>query len=419
MARRRARVLGMIMAGGKGERLHPLTRERSKPSVPFGARYRIIDFVLSNFVNSEMPSLYVLVQYKSQSLIEHLRLSWRTSGMLPDYFVTVVPPQMRFGPAWYRGTADAVLQNLNVVEDFNADVVAIFGADHIYRMNVTNMIEFHEVKRAHVTVAAIPVPKAQASEFGVIEAAPDGRIIGFHEKSANPPTIPGDPTRCYASMGNYVFSTRSLLRELYDDAANPASSHDFGRDILPSLVGRAEIFAYDFQTNKIPGEPAGASAYWRDVGTIDAYYEANIDLRAVSPALNLYNREWPLRTVSYPEAPAKFTFDDEDRRGQAIDTVVSSACILSGGTVRNSVLFRGVRVHSGALVEDSVILDNCDIGRRAKIRRAILDKNVRIPAGAEIGYDRENDRRYHHVTESGIVVVAGNRSSVDVSTLFV
>ena len=262
--------------------------------------------------------------------------------MLKNQFIIPVPAQMRTPEeTWYQGTADAIYQNINLIEQADPHVVAIFGADHIYRMNVTNMIEFHEVKRAHVTVAAIPVPRSQASEFGVIEAAPDGRIIGFHEKSQNPPTIPGDPSRCYASMGNYVFSTRSLLRELYDDAANPASSHDFGRDILPSLVGRAEIFAYDFQTNKIPGEPDGASAYWRDVGTIDAYYEANIDLRAVSPALNLYNREWPLRTVSYPDAPAKFTFDDEDRRGQAIDTVVSSACILSGGTVRNSVLVPG------------------------------------------------------------------------------
>jgi glucose-1-phosphate adenylyltransferase len=268
-------------------------------------------------------------------------------------------------------------------------------------------------------VAAIPVDKSQAAEFGVIEAAPDGRIVGFHEKNPNAPSIPGDPTRVYASMGNYVFSTRALLRELYDDAANPDSNHDFGRDILPSLVGRGEMFAYDFQTNQIPGEPAGAPVYWRDVGTIDAYYEANMDLRAVSPALNLYNREWPLRTASYADAPAKFTFDDEDRRGQAIDSIVSGACILSGGMVRNSVLFRGVRVHSGALVEDSIILDNCDVGRRAKVQRAILDKNVRIPPDAEIGYNLEHDRRYHHVTESGIVVMGGNRSSVEVSTLFV
>lgn len=416
----RLRVLGIVLAGGKGTRLYPLTKERAKPAVPFGGKYRIVDFVLSNFINSGIYSIYVLTQFKSQSLLQHLSEGWQFGSLLKTQFIIPVPAQMRTPEeTWYQGTADAIYQNINLVEQADPHVVAIFGADHIYRMNVTNMIEYHEVKRAHVTVAAIPVPKAQAAQFGVIEVSHDGRIIGFHEKQADAPTIPGDPTRCYASMGNYVFSTRSLLRELYEDAANPDSSHDFGRDILPSLVGRAEIFAYDFQTNEIPGEPKGVSVYWRDVGTIDAYYEANIDLRAVSPALNLYNREWPLRTVSYPDAPAKFTFDDEDRRGQAIDSIVSSACILSGGTVRNSVLFRGVRVHSGALVEDSVILDNCDIGRRAKVRKAILDKNVRIPAGAEIGYNPEHDRHYHHVTESGIVVVTGVRSSVDVSTMFV
>jgi glucose-1-phosphate adenylyltransferase len=416
----RLRVLGIVLAGGKGTRLYPLTKERAKPAVPFGGKYRIVDFVLSNFINSGIYSIYVLTQFKSQSLLQHLSEGWQFGSLLKNQFIIPVPAQMRTPEeTWYQGTADAIYQNVNLIEQADPHVVAIFGADHIYRMNVTNMIDFHEQKRAHVTVAAIPVDKSLASEFGVIEVAPDGRIIGFHEKNPNAPSIPGDPNRVYASMGNYIFSTRALLRELYDDAANPDSKHDFGRDILPSLVGRGEMFAYDFQTNQIPGEPAGAPVYWRDVGTIDAYYEANIDLRAVSPALNLYNREWPLRTASYPDAPAKFTFDDEDRRGQAIDSIVSGACILSGGTVRNSVLFRGVRVHTGALVEDSVILDNCDIGRRAKVRRAILDKNVRIPPDAEIGYNLEHDRRYHHVTESGIVVVGGNRSSVEVSTLFV
>jgi glucose-1-phosphate adenylyltransferase len=416
----RLRVLGIVLAGGKGTRLYPLTKERAKPAVPFGGKYRIVDFVLSNFINSGIYSIYVLTQFKSQSLLQHMNEGWQFGSMLKNQFIIPVPAQMRTPEeVWYQGTADAIYQNVNLIEQADPHVVAIFGADHIYRMNVTNMIEYHEQKRAHVTVAAIPVSKSLASEFGVIEAAADGRIIGFHEKNPNAPPIPGDPDRVYASMGNYIFSTRALLRELYDDASNPASSHDFGRDILPSLVGRGEMFAYDFQTNQIPGEPAGAPVYWRDVGTIDAYYEANLDLKAVSPALNLYNREWPLRTASYPDAPAKFAFDDEDRRGQAIDSIVAGACILSGGTVRNSVLFRGVRVHSGALVEESVILDNCDIGRRAKVRRAILDKNVRVPPDAEIGYNLEHDRRYHHVTESGIVVVGGNRSSVEVSTLFV
>ncbi len=253
----------------------------------------------------------------------------------------------------------------------------------------------------------------------MIETGSDGRIIGFHEKKADAPAIPGDPSRVFASMGNYVFSTRTLLRELHDDASNVDSTHDFGRDILPSLVGRAEMYAYDFQTNRIPGEPPDAAAYWRDVGTIDAYYEANMDLKRVTPELNLYNREWPLRTASYADPPAKFTFDDENRRGQAIDSIISAGCILSGGTVRNSVLCRNVRVHSGALVEDSLILDNCDVGRRSKIRRTILDKNVRIPEDTRIGYDLEHDQRLYHVTESGLVVVEGNRTPVDVATVFV
>ena len=340
--------------------------------------------------------------------------------MLMTQFIIPVPAQMRSaGETWYQGTADAIYQNINLVEQADPHVVAIFGGDHIYRMNVTSMIEFHEQKSASVTVAAIPVDKKFSSEFGVIETTPDGRVIAFHEKKADAPTIPGDPDRVYASMGNYIFSTRTLLRELHEDAMNDNSSHDFGRDILPRLAGGPEIYAYDFQSNRIPGEAADGAAYWRDVGTIDAYYEANMDLRTVAPALNLYNRQWPLRTASYPDPPAKFTFDDENRRGQAIDSTVSGGCILSGGVVRNSVLFRGVKVHAAALVEDCLILDNCDIGRRARVRRAILDKNVRVPEDACIGYDLEHDRRYHHVTESGIVVVEGNRSQVEVGSLVV
>ena len=308
---------------------------------------------------------------------------------------------------------------MNLIEQSDPQLVAIFGADHIYRMNITSMIEYHEQKRAEISVAAIPVDRRHAAEFGVIETAEDGRIVGFHEKRSDAPTIPGTTDRVYASMGNYVFSTRALLRELYADASREESTHDFGRDILPSLVNRVDMFAYDFQDNRIPGEAPEAPAYWRDVGTLDAYYEAQMDLRAVSPSLNLYNREWPLRTASYADPPAKFTFDDEDRRGHAIDSIVSGGCILSGGFVRNSVLGRWVRVHSGAIVEDSVILDNCDIGRRARIRRAILDKNVRIPEGATIGYDLEQDRKFHHVTDHGIVVVQGLPSSVDISSVLI
>ncbi|HLY16762.1 MAG TPA: glucose-1-phosphate adenylyltransferase [Bryobacteraceae bacterium] len=416
----RLRALGIVLAGGKGTRLYPLTKERAKPAVPFGGKYRIIDFVLSNFINSGIYSIYVLTQFKSQSLLQHLAEGWQFGGLLKTQFVIPVPAQMRSaGETWYQGTADAIYQNINLVEQADPHVVAIFGGDHIYRMNITSMIEYHEQKSASVTVAAIPVDKRFATEFGVIETAPDGRILAFHEKRADAPTIPGDPERVYASMGNYVFSTRTLLRELYEDASNEGSSHDFGRDIMPKLAGKAEVFAYDFQSNRIPGEAADGAAYWRDVGTIEAFYDANMDLRTVKPALNLYNRKWPLRTASYPEPPAKFTFDDENRRGEAIDSIVSGGCILSGGAVKNSVLFRGVRVHAGALVEDCLILDNCDIGRRARVRRAILDKNVRVPADACIGYDLDQDRRHHHVTESGLVVVEGNRSQVEVATLVI
>jgi len=413
------RVLGIVLAGGKGTRLHPLTRERAKPAVPFGGKYRIVDFVLSNFINSGIYSVYVLTQFRSQSLLQHLSEGWQFGSLLKSQFVIPVPAQMRSGETWYQGTADAIYQNINLVEQSDPHVVAIFGGDHIYRMNITSMIEYHVQKSAEVTVAAIPVDKRHAVEFGVIEASEDGHILGFHEKNAEAPTMPGDDTRVYASMGNYVFSTRTLLRLLHDDAAEENSHHDFGRDILPKLAGKSEIYAYNFQTNRIPGEPVDAEPYWRDVGTIDAYYEANMDLRSVSPVLNLYNREWPLRSASYADPPAKFTFDEENRRGQAIDSIVSGGCILSGGMVRNSVLGRGVRVHSGAVVDDCVILDNCDIGRRAKVRHAILDKNVRVPEDAQIGYDLERDRKFHHVTDTGIVVVSGARTPVDITRLVV
>ncbi|HEX4275421.1 MAG TPA: glucose-1-phosphate adenylyltransferase, partial [Bryobacteraceae bacterium] len=372
------RVLGIILAGGKGTRLYPLTKERAKPAVPFGGKYRIIDFVLSNFINSGIHSIYVLTQFRSQSLLQHLNEGWQIGGILKNQFIIPVPAQMRSADEqWYQGTADAIYQNVNLVEQAAPHVVAIFGADHIYRMNIAHMIANHQSTGAAVSVAAIPVPRKHAHEFGVIETGPDHRILAFHEKNPDSPAIPGDPERVFASMGNYIFTTETLIKALDADADDLTSSHDFGRDILPKLVAQKQaIYAYDYQTNKIPGEPPDAQPYWRDVGTIEAYWEANMDLRAVKPALNLYNRQWPLRTNSYPDPPAKFTFDDENRRGEAVDSIVSGGCILSGGRVRRSILGRGVRVHAGASIEDSVILDNCDIGRRAKIRRAILDKNV-------------------------------------------
>ena len=412
------RVLAFVLAGGKGTRLYPLTKERAKPAVPFGGRYRIVDFVLSNLINSGIYSIYVLTQFKSQSLLQHLREGWEVSGLLRNNFIIPVPAQMRSAQEdWYRGTADAITQNVNLIEQADPHVVAIFGADHIYRMNIRQMIEYHVEKRAGVTVAAIPVEKEFASEFGVIETTPEGNIVGFHEKKADAPTMPGDPTRVYASMGNYVFSTELLLHELYDDSENEQSSHDFGKDILPSLIGRADMYAYNFQTNVIPGDPIGAPQYWRDVGTLDAYYEASMDLRAVSPELNLYNRQWPLRTAGYFDAPAKFVFDEEGRRGMAVDSIVAGSSIVSGGFVKGSVLGRGVRVHTGARIENSVIFDNCDIGRHAKVRNAILDKNVKIDQHAEVGYNVDEDRKKYYVTDSGIVVIEGHQSTVDIATL--
>ncbi|MBZ5657973.1 MAG: glucose-1-phosphate adenylyltransferase [Acidobacteriia bacterium] len=414
------RVLGIVLAGGKGSRLFPLTRERAKPAVPFGGKYRIIDFVLSNFINSGIYSIYVLTQFRSQSLLQHLSEGWQFSGMLKSQFIINVPAQMRSeNEAWYQGTADAIFQNINLIEQSDPHVVAIFGGDHIYRMNIASMIDFHMARQAEVTVAANPFPREYASEFGVIEANAEGRILAFHEKNPNAPTMPSDPSRVYASMGNYIFSTRTLLDLLKADAKDPNSHHDFGRDILPKLAGNAPIYAYNFETNRIPGEAEDSIPYWRDVGTVEAYYEANMDLNHIKPELNLFNRQWPLRSASYPDPPAKFAFDEANRRGQALDSIVSGGCILSGGVVRKSVLGRGVRVHTGALVEGCVIMDNCDIGRRAKLRRAILDKNVRIPEDTQVGYDLDADRaRGWHVTDSGIVVIGREHSTVPVAALF-
>lgn len=412
------KVLTFVLAGGKGTRLYPLTMERAKPAVPFGGQYRIVDFVLSNLVNSGLHSIYVLIQFKSQSLLQHLREGWEFSGLLRDHFIIPVPAQMRSAEeTWYRGTADAIFQNVNLIEQSRPNVIAVFGADHIYRMNIREMIEFHEQKGSEATVAAIPVPRALASEFGVIEVAQDGHIIGFHEKNPNAPPMPGNPDMVYASMGNYVFSEGPLVKRLYEDARNDNSVHDFGRDILPAWVRNGSVYAYDFQTNRIPGDEPG-SAYWRDVGTIESFYEANMDLRAVSPALNLFNKHWPVRSASYDDPPAKFTFDDQDRRGQAIDSIISSGCILSGGLVKNSVLGRQVRVHAAAEVLDSIIFDNCNIGRRSKVRRAILDKNVKLEPDTVIGYDLESDRKKYTVTETGIVVVGkSDRTPVKVSVI--
>jgi glucose-1-phosphate adenylyltransferase len=412
------RILAMVLAGGKGTRLYPLTKDRAKPAVPFGGKYRIVDFVLSNLVNSGVFSTYVLTQFKSQSLLQHLRDTWQFGSLLPYQFIIPVPAQMRsLDETWYLGTADAIFQNIDLIKQADPDLVLVFSADHVYRMNIREMIEFHNAKGADATVAAIPMARKLASEFGVVEATLEGRILNFHEKKPDAPAIPDDPEKVFVSMGNYIFAADVLLQELNADSLNEESSHDFGRDILPGLVQRANVYAYDFRTNRIPGDPPQIVPYWRDVGTIDAYYEANMDLRAVTPDLNLYNSQWPLGSTHELNPPVKFVFDEDGRRGHAINTIISSGCILSGGFVRNSVLGRAVRVHSGAVVEDSVIFDYCDIGRHAKVRRAILDKNTHVAEGSSIGYDLENDRRSHFVSENGIVVVEGNRSPVEVATI--
>ncbi len=397
--KRRARVLAMIMAGGKGERLQPLTRERSKPAVPFGGRHRLIDFVLSNFMNSELPSIYVLVQYKSQSLIEHLRVAWRTSGLMPDFFVTVVPPQMRFGSAWYRGTADAVLQNLNLVDDFNADAVAIFGSDHIYRMDVNQMLAFHQDEGAEVTIAARPVAIEDASQFGVLAVDRSGRVIRFEEKPAAPAPMPDDPDRALVSMGNYLFSRPALVDALVADARR-STDHDFGRSIIPELVPGGRVFAYDFQLNEVPGvKPYEEAAYWRDVGTIDAYWEAHMDLLGESPRFDLDNRYWPIRSEHHPGPPARFI-------GAEVDNAqVGEASLVKRAVIRNSILGRSVWVNEGAVIEDSIVMDHTTVGKGARLRRAIIDRFNIIPADTEIGADPAQDRRRFHVEPSGLVVV--------------
>ena len=407
-------VLGIVLAGGRGERLHPLTAHRAKPAVPFGGRYRIIDFVLSNFVNSGILSIYVLTQFKAQSLIEHLDRGWRTTDFLGEHFITPVPAQMRTGKEWYQGTADSVYQNLYLIERHKPKLVAVFGADHVYRMNLRQMIDEHNGKAADVTVAALPVRIEEAHQFGVIEIDENWRIIGFDEKPANPKAIPGEPEWALVSMGNYLFSNDILVSALTADDEDENSAHDFGHNIVPSLVKSHRVYAYDFRKNRVPSIEKGEEpSYWRDLGTIEAYYEANMDLCSVDPSFNLYNRSWPLRTAEFGDPPAKFVFDWQDRKGIAMDSIVSQGTIISGSTVHNCVIGRNVRIHSYSTIEDSVIMDWSVIGRGCKIRRAIIDKANNIPAGTEIGYNEEQDKQRYHVSDSGIVVVSRGERNRD------
>ena len=401
------KCLAMILAGGEGRRLDPLTRERAKPAVPFGGRYRIVDFVLSNFANSGFLRMKVLVQYKSESLNTHVQRGWRLTALLNQY-VEIVPAQMRVGPKWFEGSADAIYQNLNIITDEEPDYTYVFGADHVYRMDVRHMLDYHVDKGADLTVAAIPIPVHEAHEFGIIEVDEAGRMVGFVEKpKANAKTMPGDPTRCLASMGNYLFATDVLVQEIVRDAGDPTSAHDFGKSIVAGVYQRKRVYVYDFATNRVPGQTERERGYWRDVGSLDAYYKANMDLVAVDPIFSLYNESWPIYTVQYNYPPAKFVFanEREGRLGRATDSLVSEGCILSGGRVDRCILSPKVRVNSYASVEDSILFENVNIGRHCRLRKAIVDKHVDIPAGTSIGYDLEEDRKRFHVTESGIVVI--------------
>jgi glucose-1-phosphate adenylyltransferase len=400
-------VLGMVMAGGEGSRLHPLTKERAKPSVYFGGKYRIIDFVLNNFINSGIFKIKVLTQFKSDSLIKHLTTGWNLNRMLGQY-IDPVPAQMRTGGNWYMGTADAVFQNFNLISDENPDYVAVFGGDHIYKMDIAQMLDFHRHSGAVATVAAIPKPIEEAHQFGIIEVDENGRMIGFEEKPKKPKTIPGNNKMCLISMGNYIFNKNFLVRELFNDAKLSGSSHDFGKDVIPKIYDDYPIYVYDFATNHIPGELPHQRNYWKDVGTLDAYFEANMTLRDVLPEINLYNDAWPIRTAAGQSPPAKFVFSGEEsekRRGEALDSIVSGGCIISGGRVIRSVLSRGVRVHSHAVVDDSIIFPDVEIGEKAQIRHTIIDRGVRIAPNDKIGFDLEADRKRFSVSDSGIVVI--------------
>jgi glucose-1-phosphate adenylyltransferase len=392
-------VLAMVLAGGRGERLYPLTRDRAKPAVPFGAIYRIIDFTLSNCLHSDIRRIYALTQYKSISLERHIQLGWNILSAPLGEFVGVISAQQRINEQWYQGTADAIYQNIYTLQEERPDLLLILSGDHIYKMDYRKMIAYHLEGAADLTVAAIRIDRKYSREFGVIEVDRDWRIIGFQEKPETPKTIPGDSEGILASMGVYVFTTEILVKRLIEDARSD-STHDFGRDLIPTMIGKDRVLAFDFRQGD-----RGGTGYWRDVGTIDAYFDANMDLVSVTPQLNLYDPQWPILTYQPTYPPAKTVLAEEGRVGTAINSIISNGCIISGGSVKQSILSPKVMVHSYAEVEDSILLEGVDIGRYAKIRTTIIDKGVRIPEGLEIGYDLDQDGKRFTVTGSGIVVV--------------
>ena len=403
-------ALVMILAGGQGKRLSPLTMDRAKPAVPFGGSYRIIDFVLSNFVNSGFMQIKVLTQFKADSLIQHIARTWTLSPTINQY-VDSVPAQMRTGSNWYLGSADAIYQNLNLVRDDSPQHVFVFSGDHIYKMDVSQMYSYHVLKKSDMTIAAMPVPIEEASAFGVIEIDSDYRMIGFEEKPKNPKPIPGKPDMALVSMGNYLFSTETLVNAVVSDAKDPASEHDFGKNVIPAIYPHKRVYVYDFLRNLIslPNGNEYETPYWRDVGTIKSYFDAHMDLVSETPKFNLYNRNWPI--FGFPKIympPAKFVYADSDRKrmGIATNSLISEGCLISGGHVSNSVCSPGVRVYSYAEVDHCVIMNDVEIGRYCRLQNVIVDKNVVIPPDTQIGYDLEKDRsRGLFVTDEGIVVV--------------
>ena len=398
-------VFGIVLAGGEGKRLMPLTQDRAKPAVPFGGHYRLIDFALSNLVNAGYLKIAVLTQYKSHSLDRHVTTTWRMSPLLGNY-VTPVPAQMRRGPRWFAGSADAIYQNLNLINDEKPDHICVFGADHIYRMDPSQMVAQHIASGAGVTVAAIRAPRGQAREFGIVEAEADStRITAFKEKPAEVEGLPDAPDQVFASMGNYVFTTKTLVEAVVTDAADEGSNHDMGGNIIPMLVDAGEAHVYDFSRNDVPGATDRDRAYWRDVGTLDAYYDAHMDLVSTHPVFNLYNLDWPILRWMAPLPPAKFVHEQGDRVGRAVDSMVCPGAIISGGEVRKSILSPGVKVHSYARVEGCVLMHGVDIGKHAVVRNAIIDKNVVVPEGARIGVDLDIDRERFVVSTGGIVAI--------------
>ena len=403
-------ALVMILAGGEGKRLFPLTQDSAKPAVPFGGRYRIIDFVLNNFINSGFFKIKVLTQYKSDSLNKHITKGWVLSPFLNQY-VDLVPAQMRTGGVWYQGTADAVYQNAFHIRDEDPEYVCVFGGDHIYKMDVYQMLRFHKSNYADLTISAIPIPVSEAHEFGIIEVDDNWRLIGFVEKPQTPPKpMPNNPDFCLASMGNYIFNKDILLDALEEDAKIKESNHDFGKNVIPMLLKQGKrVFIYNFNDNDFPGMTEREKGYWRDVGCIDAYWQANMDLLDYEPELNLYSKEWPIRTFNYNYPPAKFIWQEGDRVGMATNSMVSEGCIVSGGTISRCILSPKVKINSFSQVSDSILMENVNVGRYSDIRKAIIDKNVDIPPYTQIGVNKDEDiARGFYVSEGGVTVVPKN-----------